>query len=204
MLITIAVFKCSWLHVRQDASHHAGRRVRRYHEDSRPCAFPPRTRSRTLLPHQGTSRHPLTRVGLDVSAERDAGQSLHYQRVVDVGSPWECRPGQLCRRQVRSDRAHQDDRERVGSVWCARQHRGVRPRAHEVVLPTVPESVCAERTSRLTSSKEDGATIEIEGKKVALGIPAAQARAAESVNAYADIPLRRGASADEAAAAMLL
>ncbi|KAN0101002.1 hypothetical protein V8E55_000986 [Tylopilus felleus] len=57
--------------------------------------------------------------------------------------------------------------------------------------------------TRLTSSKEDGATIEIEGKKVALGIPAAQARAAESVNAYADIPLRRGASADEAAAAML-
>jgi 3-oxoacyl-[acyl-carrier protein] reductase len=57
---------------------------------------------------------------------------------------------------------------------------------------------------RLTAAKEDGATIEIEGKKVALGIPTAQARAAESVSAYADIPLRRGGSADEAAAGMLL
>ncbi|KAG8220190.1 hypothetical protein J3R82DRAFT_1225 [Butyriboletus roseoflavus] len=57
--------------------------------------------------------------------------------------------------------------------------------------------------TRLTAAKEDGATIEIEGKKVALGIPTAQARAAESVSAYADIPLRRGATADEAAAAML-
>ncbi|KAH0838684.1 hypothetical protein J3R83DRAFT_7011 [Lanmaoa asiatica] len=58
--------------------------------------------------------------------------------------------------------------------------------------------------TRLTAAKEDGATIEIEGKKVALGIPGAQARAAESVSAYVDIPLRRGGSADEAAAAMLL
>ena len=57
---------------------------------------------------------------------------------------------------------------------------------------------------RLTAAKEEGATIEIEGKKVALGIPAAQAHAIQSVNAYADIPLRRGATAEEAAAAMLL
>ncbi|KAG6371544.1 hypothetical protein JVT61DRAFT_9250 [Boletus reticuloceps] len=57
--------------------------------------------------------------------------------------------------------------------------------------------------TRLTASKEDGAMIEIDGKKVALGIPAAQARVAESVNAYADIPLHRGATPDEAAAAML-
>ncbi|KAF8446388.1 hypothetical protein L210DRAFT_3502003 [Boletus edulis BED1] len=55
----------------------------------------------------------------------------------------------------------------------------------------------------LTASKEDGAMIEIEGKKVALGIPAAQARVAESVNAYAYIPLHRGTTPDEAAAAML-
>ncbi|KIJ21382.1 hypothetical protein PAXINDRAFT_159494 [Paxillus involutus ATCC 200175] len=57
--------------------------------------------------------------------------------------------------------------------------------------------------TRLTAAKEAGATIEVEGKKVALGIPSAQARVAESVNAFADIPLRRGASPDEAAAAML-
>jgi len=57
---------------------------------------------------------------------------------------------------------------------------------------------------RLTAIKEEGTTIEIEGKKVALGIPSAQVRAAESVGAFADIPLRRGGSPDEAAAAMLL
>ena len=64
--------------------------------------------------------------------------------------------------------------------------------------------VCMLIRRRLTAAKEDGATIEIEGKKVALGIPGAKARVAESVNAYTDIPLGRGASADEAAAAMLL
>ncbi|KAF9229776.1 NAD(P)-binding protein [Gyrodon lividus] len=57
--------------------------------------------------------------------------------------------------------------------------------------------------TRLTAAKEDGATIEVDGKKVALGIPASQARVAESVSTSVDIPLRRGASADEAAAAML-
>ncbi|KAF9234940.1 hypothetical protein BU15DRAFT_89762 [Melanogaster broomeanus] len=57
--------------------------------------------------------------------------------------------------------------------------------------------------TRLTAAKEDGATIEVEGKKVALGIPNARVLAAESVNAFADIPLRRGGSPDEAAAAML-
>ncbi|KAH7884125.1 hypothetical protein F5I97DRAFT_2047292 [Phlebopus sp. FC_14] len=57
--------------------------------------------------------------------------------------------------------------------------------------------------TRLTAAKEVGATIEIEGKKVALGIPGAQSKAPESVSAFADIPLRRGATPDEAAAAML-
>ncbi|KAG9310274.1 hypothetical protein JVU11DRAFT_5566 [Chiua virens] len=57
--------------------------------------------------------------------------------------------------------------------------------------------------TRLTAAKEAGETIQIEGKQVALGIPSAQAREAESVNAFVDIPLRRGASADEAAAGML-
>lgn len=59
--------------------------------------------------------------------------------------------------------------------------------------------------TRLTAAKEDGATIEIDGQKVALGIPAAKQRAAatQNVNAFADIPLQRGATADEAAAGML-
>jgi 3-oxoacyl-[acyl-carrier protein] reductase len=57
--------------------------------------------------------------------------------------------------------------------------------------------------TRLTAAKEDGAMIEVDGKKVALGIPNANALAAAGVNAFADIPLQRGASPDEAAAAML-
>lgn len=72
-----------------------------------------------------------------------------------------------------------------------------------VASTTTPGSVVLNER-RLTAAKEEGATIEIEGKKVALGIPGAQAHAAETVNAFVDIPLRRGASADEAAAAMLL
>ncbi|KZP03560.1 NAD(P)-binding protein [Athelia psychrophila] len=60
--------------------------------------------------------------------------------------------------------------------------------------------------TRLTASKEAGAAIEIDGKKVSLGIPtkpAAPTATANEVTAYAEIPLRRGATADEAAAAML-
>lgn len=58
---------------------------------------------------------------------------------------------------------------------------------------------------RLTAAKEDGATIEIDGQKVALGIPGARQRAAaQNTNAFVDIPLQRGATADEAAAGMLL
>ncbi|KAH7907195.1 hypothetical protein BJ138DRAFT_530653 [Hygrophoropsis aurantiaca] len=57
--------------------------------------------------------------------------------------------------------------------------------------------------TRLTAAKEDGATIEIDGKKVALGIPGANQKTAQSVTANDDIPLRRGATPDEAAAAML-
>lgn len=57
--------------------------------------------------------------------------------------------------------------------------------------------------TRLTAAKEEGATIEIDGQKVALGIPGARQRAAQSVNAFVDIPLQRGATADEAAAGML-
>ncbi|KAG1836828.1 hypothetical protein DFJ58DRAFT_817523 [Suillus subalutaceus] len=58
--------------------------------------------------------------------------------------------------------------------------------------------------TRLTAAKEDGATIEIDGQKVALGIPGARQRAAtQDVKAFVDIPLQRGATPDEAAAGML-
>lgn len=62
--------------------------------------------------------------------------------------------------------------------------------------------------TRLTASKEAGVTIEIEGKKVALGVPGAQrptgAAAKTTPEAYPLIPLRRGGSTDEAASAVLL
>ncbi|CAL1696837.1 unnamed protein product [Somion occarium] len=61
--------------------------------------------------------------------------------------------------------------------------------------------------TRLTAAKEEGATIEIEGKKVALGIPGGKSAATgggkPGASAYPGIPLGRGATPDEAAAAVL-
>ena len=56
---------------------------------------------------------------------------------------------------------------------------------------------------RLTQAKEEGAIIEIDGKKVALGIPGSGANQS-GPRAYPLIPLARGASPDEAANGMLL
>lgn len=59
---------------------------------------------------------------------------------------------------------------------------------------------------RLTAAKENGETIEIDGKKVALGIPTAK-QAGEPTSgpaAFPGIPLARAGSPDEAAAAVLL
>ncbi|KAE9411192.1 NAD(P)-binding protein [Gymnopus androsaceus JB14] len=60
--------------------------------------------------------------------------------------------------------------------------------------------------TRLTAAKEAGVMLEIDGKKVALGVPGAKPPtdpAAKSGDAYPLIPLRRGGSTDEAAASML-
>ncbi|KAJ3934899.1 MAG: hypothetical protein NXY57DRAFT_598620 [Lentinula lateritia] len=60
--------------------------------------------------------------------------------------------------------------------------------------------------TRLTAAKENGATMEIDGKKVALGVPGAKPptdAARQSGEAYPLIPLKRGGNADEAAASML-
>ncbi|KAI0757460.1 short-chain dehydrogenase/reductase SDR [Daedaleopsis nitida] len=53
--------------------------------------------------------------------------------------------------------------------------------------------------TRLTAAKEEGASIEIDGKKVALGIPGS----GKASNAFAMIPLGRGAAPDEAAGGVL-
>ncbi|KAL2139707.1 hypothetical protein VTI28DRAFT_4840 [Corynascus sepedonium] len=59
--------------------------------------------------------------------------------------------------------------------------------------------------TRLTANKEAGAFVEVDGQKVALGIPGKQKAAAAAAGAvpYADIPLRRPGTATEAAAAVL-
>ncbi|PWN41708.1 NAD(P)-binding protein [Ceraceosorus guamensis] len=58
--------------------------------------------------------------------------------------------------------------------------------------------------TRLTAAKEEGASIEVNGKKVALGIPGRGKKdTANDVNATIDIPLRRPGEAAEAASAIL-
>ncbi|THG97382.1 hypothetical protein EW026_g4599 [Hermanssonia centrifuga] len=62
--------------------------------------------------------------------------------------------------------------------------------------------------TRLTAAKEEGAVIEIDGKKVALGIPGGKSAAtggdkSGSTSAYPGIPLARGGTPDEAAASIL-
>jgi 3-oxoacyl-[acyl-carrier protein] reductase len=60
--------------------------------------------------------------------------------------------------------------------------------------------------SSLTAAKEAGASIEIDGKKVALGVPGAQGpgTAAQTAEQYSFIPLRRGGTPEDAAASVLL
>ena len=61
---------------------------------------------------------------------------------------------------------------------------------------------------RLTAAKEDGATIEIDGKKVVLGIPGGQSAKAPPAVApvvpTALIPLGRSGTPDDAANGVLL
>ncbi|KAI9276033.1 hypothetical protein BY458DRAFT_506856 [Sporodiniella umbellata] len=55
--------------------------------------------------------------------------------------------------------------------------------------------------TRLTRAKESGASIEVNGQKVALGIPTGNKPS--SVNPFADIPLGRAGNADEVAGSVL-
>ncbi|KAI8087795.1 uncharacterized protein B0P05DRAFT_602688 [Gilbertella persicaria] len=56
--------------------------------------------------------------------------------------------------------------------------------------------------TRLTRAKESGASIEVDGQKVSLGIPTGNKNAAK-INPYADIPLGRAGTADEVAGSVL-
>ncbi|KAK4041393.1 hypothetical protein C8A01DRAFT_34591 [Parachaetomium inaequale] len=58
--------------------------------------------------------------------------------------------------------------------------------------------------TRLTADKEAGAFVEVDGQRVALGIPGKQkAAGGKGAVPYADIPLRRPGTATEAASAVL-
>jgi hypothetical protein len=64
-----------------------------------------------------------------------------------------------------------------------------------------PKSKFSPRFARLIAPKEDGAVIEYNGKKVALGIPGAQRHSGVE---YLNVPLRRVGAPDDAAGAVLL
>ncbi|GAA5801449.1 hypothetical protein EDC94DRAFT_530616 [Helicostylum pulchrum] len=57
--------------------------------------------------------------------------------------------------------------------------------------------------TRLTRAKESGASIEVDGQKVALGIPTGGKAPSSRVNLFADIPLGRAGTADEVAGSVL-
>ncbi|RXW21082.1 hypothetical protein EST38_g4756 [Candolleomyces aberdarensis] len=57
--------------------------------------------------------------------------------------------------------------------------------------------------TRLTAPKEGGETIEVDGKKVALGVPGAARPEAADETVYAGIPLRRGGTVEDAAGSVL-
>lgn len=58
--------------------------------------------------------------------------------------------------------------------------------------------------TRLTRAKESGATIEVNGEKVALGIPQGAGNKKSGVNPFADIPLGRSGSTEDAAGGVLM
>ena len=66
--------------------------------------------------------------------------------------------------------------------------------------------MCIYIFSSLTASKDAGVTIEIEGKKVALGVPGVQrpVTTTQAPEDYPLIPLRRGGTPEDAAASVLL
>ena len=83
---------------------------------------------------------------------------------------------------------------------CRVQHRAAPFAITPAFRDIRPDGGCC----RLTAAKEVGATIEIEGKKVALGIPGGKSAATGGGAGAPGIPLGRGATPNEAAAAVLL
>jgi hypothetical protein len=99
----------------------------------------------------------------------------------------------------------------MGLFWCSCQHRCIRLNPYPVRMsPTFPtfyfHLIYIYTFSSLTQSKEAGASIEIDGKKVALGVPGAQrpVTTTQAPEDYPLIPLRRGGTPEDAASSVLL
>jgi len=98
----------------------------------------------------------------------------------------------------------------VGTIWRTGEHCCLWIGAYSVRLYHGIHVLCFSNVYhiccflfRLTASKDAGESIEIDGKKVALGIPQPK-KAPEPASLFESIPLGRGGTPDEAAAAMLL
>ena len=99
----------------------------------------------------------------------------------------------------------------MGPLWCSSQHRRIRLDPYPVrtssTFPTFYFQLMYIYTfSSLTASKEAGASIEIDGKKVALGVPGSQRpiTTTQAPEDYPFIPLRRGGTPEDAASSVLL
>ncbi|KAF7340414.1 3-oxoacyl-[acyl-carrier-protein] reductase FabG [Mycena venus] len=121
----------------------------------------------------------------------------------------------LRRRESRRRRPHQDHREGVGPVRRAREYDCVWVDSYEVPFlpsfnpysflpPAFPysPSFFIPFTAPPATAKEAGVTIDIDGKKVALGVPGATPESRKD-GSLPHIPLNRGGTPDEAAGAML-
>jgi len=58
--------------------------------------------------------------------------------------------------------------------------------------------------TRLTRAKESGASIEVDGQKVALGIPQGAGNKKNTANPFADIPLGRAGTTEDAAGGVIM
>lgn len=90
----------------------------------------------------------------------------------------------------------------MGSVRRPSKHCGLRNGTYTVKISKLRIYILSSYLSRLTAAKEGGATMEIDGKKIALGVPGA--KPPSQADLFAVIPLGRGGTADEAAASILL
>ena len=135
---------------------------------------------------------------------------LNHQCIFYFRSAWNSWSSQLCHCQGCCTRIEQDYCKGMGPFWCSCQHRCIRLNPYPVrissIFPFYFELMYIYTFQSLSKSIEAGATIEIDGKKIALGVPGVQ-RPVDTTQAREDyplIPLRRGGTPEDAASSVLL